>query len=576
MLNQNSAAYTGKEKTGGFSGVIAENNFLAVFEIEEGINSDQGKEMLQKIKEEVPTSVIENLGSFDRFISQVITKYNFPSSFSLAAGYIREKVMYLKTGGMGRIYLKRGNNFAQIIENDNSASGYIEAGDFYIFTTKRFIDVLGSDIELKTVFDHKGPAELIEDFKSLLKERDDAGAVSLFTQFKEDQIEENRLIEAEESPKENSFLTLFKDYSQKIGKKKILTFTAVIAILFILIWSVVLGYQRRSRSEINKKIKSTKELVTLKLDQAEEVAFLNLPRSMNLLSEAKQEVEKLKKEIGDRSKEIEEMENLVKNTESKIVKKEDKNYEEFYDLTLDSKGAKGDKLYLEKENLSIIDRGKGTVYILSLSKKSLDKNNSSEIKKASGIAAYQDYVLFYVEGEDVFKISIDDKSKKVINKDKDWGEINDMWIYNGNLYLLDSGKGDIYKYLVAENGYSEKNSYLKGNAGSIKGANSIAIDSSVYIGLDDEIIKYTAGAKDDFSTSWPEKNVKFTKIFTSTEVEKVYGWDKTNGAIYVLGKNGTYERQINSSILSKASDFVVFNNSVYVLVGEKIYKIGLE
>ena len=338
-----------------------------------------------------------------------------------------------------------------------------------------------------------------------------------------------------------------------------------------------MGMKRRNETEANKKIKSTKELITLKLDQAEEVAFLNLDRSLVLISEAKEEVEKLKKQLGkQKEKKVEELEQLIKEKEGKIVKKEEKNYEEFYDLTLDSKGAKGDKLYLEKENVSIVDKGKGTVYILSLSKKSLDKKSAAEIKKASLVSMYQDYVLFFVAGEGVYKTSTDGKTKKAIENDKDWGSISDMWIYNGNVYLLDTVKGDIYKYLVAESGYSAKSSYLKGEAGSIKGANSFAIDSSIYVGLDDSIMKYTAGGRDEFSTSWPEKNVKLTKIFTSAEVEKIYGWDKTNEAIYILGKNGTYERQINSSILAKASDFVVFKEAVFVLAGEKIYKIGLD
>lgn len=586
MHSPNSAAYVGKEKEGVFSGFIAEDNFFLAIEIEEGINSKQGGELLAKIKGEIITLSVQNLASFDQFISQVVTKYNLPASFSLAAGYNKDRVMYLKTAGQGKIYLRRGNNFAQIIEKDNSASGFAEVEDIYIFTAKRFVDLLGSDIELKTIFDHKDADEIVEDLKAQLNGKDEKGTVALFIQYKEDIFQEDRFIEpknleknnplGEIKNKEKAFITTFQDYSQRAGKKKIFTLVAVAVILFILIWSVFLGTQRKKIADANNKVKLTRELVTLKLEQAEEVAFLNLPRSIVLLSEAKTEVDKLKKELGkQKENEVKILEQMIKESESKIVKKEDKNYEEFYDLTLDSKGAKGNELYLEKENLSIVDQGKGAVYVLSLSKKSLDKNDSSEVKKASGVAAYQDYILFYVDGEGVFKISNDGKTKKIINNDKDWVDIKDMWIYNGNLYLLDSENGDIYKYLVAENGYSEKSSYLKGEVGSIKGANSIAIDSSVYIGLDDHIIKYTAGAKDDFTTSWPEKNVKLTKIFTSADVEKVYGWDKTNGAVYVLGKNGTYERQINSRILSKVTDFVVFNNSAYVLVGKKIYKIDL-
>ena len=586
-MKPNFAVYLGKEKKEGFSGFIAEHNFFIVIEIEEGVDAELGRSIVQKIKDEIATLSIANLASFDQFISQIVTRHNLPSSLTLTAAYFNEEVMYLKTVGQGMIFLQRGSDFARIIEKDNSASGYIEKDDFFVLTTKRLIDFLGSDIELKTIFDHKDPHQIVEDLTPQLKGKDDEGGIALLVQFKEIETEQTEDVDLEgqqEMGKPNqiedkraTFFQNLQALSQSSGKRKTLTFVAVVIILFILVWSVVLGVQRRNQTEENKKIKSTKELVSFKLNQAEEVAFLNLSRSQALVSEAKEEVEKLKKQLGgEKRKEIGELEQLIKEIESKIVKKEDKNYEEFYDLTVDNKEAKGSQLYLEKDKLSISDIGRGSIYLLSLEKKSLDKKSHPEIKKSGLVSSYQEDVLFYVAGEGVYKISADGKAKKVIDKDSDWGSIADMWIYNANVYILDAGKGDIYKYLVAENGYSAKSSYLKGEAGSIKDANSLSIDSSIYIGFSDSIIKYTAGGRDEFSTSWPEKDVKLTKIFTSADVEKVYGWNKDKGSIYILGKNGTYERQITSSILSKASDFVVFNNVAYILVGNKIYKIGLD
>ena len=587
MLQPNFAVYLGKEKAGGFFGVVAQDNLFLIIEVEDGMDAEIGREIIQKIKDEVASLTINKLASFDQFISQIITKYNFPTSLTLAAVYVNERILYLKTVGQGKIFLNRGRDFAQIIEKDNSASGYIENSDFFILTNKRLIDLLGSDIELKTIFDHKNPHEIVEELAPQLKGKGDEGIVTLFIQFEEVEIEQDKILDTEsQESKEGhgqikdagkTFFEMIKSYSQSSSKSKIATFIAVIIIFFILIWSVVLGYKRRNEAEAVKKVKVAKELIIQKLDQAEEGAFLNLPKSQVLISEAKQEIDRLKKQLGkQREKEIKELEELIKDKEGKIVKKEEKNFEEFYDLTIDGKEAKGSVFFLEKDKLSIIDRGKGIIYLLSLSKKSLEKKSASEIKKADLVSTYQEDILFYVRGEGIYKISGDEKAKKAIDKDKDWGNIVDMWIYNGNVYLLDRDKGDIYKYLVAESGYSTKSSYLKGEAGNAKGANSFSIDASVYIGFDDSIMKFTAGARDGFATSWPEKNVSLAKIFTSADVEKVYGWDKSKGAIYILGKNGAYERQINSSILTKASDFVVFKDIAYVIVSEKIYRIGLD
>jgi hypothetical protein len=52
-------------------------------------------------------------------------------------------------------------------------------------------------------------------------------------------------------------------------------------------------------------------------------------------------------------------------------------------------------------------------------------------------------------------------------------------------------------------------------------------------------------------------------------------WDKEKGVIYILNKNGNYERQLASEIIKKATDFVVFENNVYLLSGGKIYQLEL-
>ncbi len=582
MYRVNYAVYKSKVKEETRLGFVAENNFFIAFAIEGSAFSEQENNFQEKIKEDLSSFQLINLSSLDQFVTNTITKYNLPPAISMAIGYKSQNIMYLKTVGKGAIYLKRESNFSRIIEGDKSASGFVNKLDFYIFASDKFTEILQND-EIKTAIGDRDPDEVVDYFQSTPPTEKDFGVVAVFVKFEdnlpqpeeatiEDKTEE--IISETNDSQKNVLITKFQEIFRRFGKRRIFTLIAVVCILFILIWSVVLGYSRRKTSETNKKIDLAKEQIDRKLRQAEDVAFLNLTKSMGLIAESKKISENLKKDLGEERKEIIAIDKSIKNAESRIVKKEDKNFEEFFDLTIESKGAKGNKFYLEGENLSIINNDKSTLYSLSLTKKSLDKKSANQIKKASLVASYKDYNLIYVSGEGVYMIDTNDKTKKVIDNDSDWGVIVAMWIYNGNLYLLDSVKGDIYKYLVTDNGYSKKSSYL--GVGILKNSNSIAIDSSVYVGFADQIFKYNAGVKDDFKTSWPEKNVNLNKIFTSADVEKVYAWDKKKGTIYILGKNGGYDRQINSSILSKGSDFVVYNDATFVLVSEKIYKIDLK
>lgn len=584
MFQKDFAFYLGGELEGGFTGFVAEENFFLILEIEEGLTQEQGRQFLAAVKKGATSVAIDSLADFESYINEKVRQHNLPAVFSMATGFIKDTILYLKTTGGGIIYLRRENKLTPIIEGTLSASGYIKSADMVIFTTSRFMEVVGAEAELKRFFDDKKPSEIIDEITPLLKSKDDKGIIALFVQFSEFPSETvgEPLFQSHEKPwdKLSSTIKMIYQkntiYSQNMGKRKTLTLLAVFLIFVVLVWSVGLGYQRRKEAAVQKKIESAREQILQKLNQAQEAAFLNISKSESLISEAEDETAKLKKEIGDNRKEIGELENLIRQRENKIIKREEKSYEEFFDLTIDNKQAKGNRFYLDADSIAILDRSGGRIYFLSLSKKSLDKKVFSEIKNALLLTSYQGEVLFYRPDEGIYKINLEGKLKKAIEKDRDWGEIVDFWIYNGNIYLLDSGKSEIYKYLVAEGGYSAKTSYFKGAAFGLKNANSLAIDASVYVGFADHIFKFTAGSQDDFKTSFPAASVNLTKVFTTRDLEKVYAWDKTKGSIYILGKNGTYEREINSSILKQADDFVVYNNAAYILAGAKIYKISLD
>jgi hypothetical protein len=578
------AIYLGKEKTGGFTGFIAEDNFFLVLEAE-GLTNEEGHKIIKKIKEDLIRKEITGLSGFEAFLGDEVKTSNIPTSFSLSSGFLKDDIFYLATFGGGEVYLRRSDDFAKIISGDNSASGYVNGGDYYIYTTTSFNNVFGGEEEIKTVFNHKGPHELVEKLRLQLKDADDQGIVALFVSIEEEEVSfVDTEIASQHKPVGSLSINLKETYktiklqSEKAGRKKILTVAALAVVGFILVWNVILGNQRRENQNRTKKVEATRELVMKKLDEAEESAFISLPRSIALITEAKEEVERLKKELGaNKESEIKEIENLIANKENQLTKKENRSYEEFYDLALDNKEAKGSRFYLDNDSVVILDRENAVIYDLSLTKKSLTKKNYSLIKSATLAALYGDNIFFLVPDEGIYKIVEETKPKKIIEKDKDWGKIADMWIYNGNIYLLDKENNDIHKYLVAEDGYSGIRSYFgDGEAVDMGMTNSIAIDSSVFVGFSGDIKKFTAGVRDEFTTSYPEEGVSLNKVFTNNDLDRVYGWDKAAGAVYALTKKGAYQKQISSIILKKADDIVVYKDAIYALVNAKIFKVDVD
>lgn len=598
MLKVDCAIYTGDEKPLGYVGYITRPDFFLLLEVEEGIDRENGQEILKDIQSAVVNFKVKDLASFEQFIVEEIKKTNPPANFSLVAGLLEDEILYLKTEGSGQVNIFRNNKLSKLIEGGNSASGYVKNEDLIVFSAQGLTSYWDKDGELRNIFSTKNIQSITSNLKLTLntllvyfQEQDERLETILSepevnADYEEIEMEEKTLMNETALDSQDKLSKLkemlshwahdFRVYSQAAARKKMYTFFAIIILFLILVWSVGLGYTRRSQDLEMKKIKSVKDLVVQKLAQSSDVAFLNLPRSLALIEEAKNEVGKLKKEVGKKNlPEIAKIELLISQQEDTVIKKEEKQPEEFYDLAVDRKEATGQKLYLAGEILAILDRNNGTIYKLSLAKKSLDKKQSAKIKLAKIVGLFDDKLFYIVDGDGVYRVEASGEEKKVIDWDKNWVDLAGIWIFNGNLYILDRGK-EVYKYLPTADGYSAKSSYFQsGQAINLKDSNSIAIDSSLYIGLSDRVVKYTAGNKDDFTTAFPQQNPQLVKIFTSSNVEKVYGWDKKRGEIYILGKNGTYERQIDSSILKSSNDFVVLGDSAYVLKGSKIYKINL-
>lgn len=353
---------------------------------------------------------------------------------------------------------------------------------------------------------------------------------------------------------------------------KIVTGAILLVILVILVWSVVFGYQRRQAAEAKKKIDAVAVSVEKKTTEAEEIAFLNIDRALALLQESKNEVQQLREDVGAKfENDIKPIEAKIQEKENTIVQKEESEPEEFYDLALEDKDASGTQMFLEGDKIVILDKSAKTAYNFDADKKSIEKSENDVLGSATLVGMVKGVIYAFVPGKGLYSFTDDTSVKEAIKNDSDWGEIKDIAFFAGNVYMLDPEAGDIHKYVPIANGFGEKSSYFTGDAPDLATANSLKIDASVYVGLKNKALKFTRGEADDFQTSFPTTKVELYDIYTDENTEQVFAWDKKNATMYVLGKNGGYERQIKAGILAKAADFVVYKNQILVLSGSKIY-----
>lgn len=194
----------------------------------------------------------------------------------------------------------------------------------------------------------------------------------------------------------------------------------------------------------------------------------------------------------------------------------------------------------------------------------------------SSLAGLDDSVVYtYRKGKGVIKMDPEAAKPIVaIKLDKDWGNIADLQVFNKNIYLLDSYKGQIYKYIPTDDGFATRSSYFKSGAYA-QNATSFAIDQSIFVAQTKLITKYTAGLQDGFNPTYPNDGPTIARVITGSDVDDLYIWDRSHGSVVILSK-GEITKTIESSALTKATSVEVFNGSAYALQGSKIFKIDLK
>jgi len=561
-------------QSGMISDCFAEDGFLFFIQKSYVLSEDKNKAcdtlslFLKKIHDDVFGKPLYTFADFQKIIDDTIALHFSKDKIDGVCIVIRGDSAGLFTVGNGKIFLQRDKDCALIISGSQYAIGKAYDDDLFVCM---FSQITSFEVQKKLSADDRG---------------------DIFAQF--DTAESAVLVRVlneknEKTPISNDIIVEQRNkLHASVLKNKKYTFIAVGVLCVILIWSVGFGVKRRMDQLFKKEIASYTLKITESLQHAQEKAVQNNNEALALVNQAQKDLETFKGIVGTRKiPNIQELSSQIADIEKKIMKKEEKKYDEFYDLVLIEKDAHGDIVSFDSDTLAVLDKNKGAVYMISFSKKSTHTIKKSEIRGSSLMYFHNKILYLYKENDGLYIIDKEEKLMRAIEKDSEWGHIVSFSVYNGNIYFLDGDKNNVYKYLVADTGYSSKQSYLKKEQGvRFENAHSIAIDSSVYVGTDRSVYKYTSGLMDGFSAKmYGQKTPLFAQLFTDTTVKKVYVLDKEQGTLYIFSKQGSFEKQIESSILRQTSSFIVreknqdapdIPSGIFIVAKNKIYTISLE
>lgn len=529
-------------------------------------------------------------------------KFSSEGEFDLVLAVLSGKILYLQATGQVEVYLKREDKLSSLLGVGSAGqliSGFLQPGDKLLLGTKSLTTFLGEELDKSLDLTSK----LWEEEMSAKMQVPELGDLGLAGLFVEVLSEEQAIptLSAQDQEQETSGpyqpttklrtnifsrLSAIKDRIQwarffpKSGRGRL-----ILALVLIMIIGLGVGFKYKTSKDAARQLLFNQLVEAAKEDfnAAKGLAGLNPGEAKNKLEVAK---DKVNKAIALKPKDqgAQNLKKQIEQESSSILQQfTTSDFPLFLDLDLIKKDFKAKIFSLSADKILLLDPSTSTLVVIDIAKKSHQILGGVQTLGSATHASLNGALAFtYSKDKGVIRVDITNQKQVTVAKaDKDWGDILDLYAFASNVYLLDTTKNQIWKYLPTSEGYSDKREYLtKDTKVDFTGALRMQIESSIYVlKSGGEILRFTRGVKDHFSLGGLDKGVKDPKsLFVSSDTDNLYLLDSGNSRLLVLTKTGSYKGQYQGGKFASASDLVVDEKGkkVYLLEGNKIYQMDLK
>lgn len=494
--------------------------------------------------------------------------------------------LYIVVRGQGSVFLKRGSQLATLLEGQGALSGDVKSGDTVIAASRGFVSALPAK-EIMNAFDHLAPQDVAEKLNLLLHERGGGtgGAAALIFQIKE----EPGIVVPPPPPPETGqtariflrrILTRIRE-GKSVSPRHLMVYGVIV--LFGL--SVVLGVRREYMSRQNNTVAETVKQAKFSFDEGTALLELNPVKGRERLTTARDLLAPViaKKKASSQGKEAQELYDEIISSLTRAMRITDISPELYFDMGLVKSAALATDMSLFETTIGISDSKGLTAFTVGLLPKTgTIVGGGSAFGGMSHVAIYGDKLYVFTPGG-IHHMRLSDQ-KTVLNTiaaSIEWGTIADMAAFGGNLYLLDTAKSRIWKYVATETGFSQLFEYLNPDTlPDLTKTTNMAIDGSVWLGTTTgNILRFTAGKENSFAPQGVDTPLgKTLMVYTDAEAKMFYVLDRDNNRIVVFDKDGLYMAQYVWEKDFQPSTFVVSEKAakIFLLRDGKIYGIDLK
>ncbi len=325
--------------------------------------------------------------------------------------------------------------------------------------------------------------------------------------------------------------------------------------MFLLVGSIVFfkpswpsGSNRLSSQE-----QETLTQVQQRVEEAKALADLNVTRSRTLLNEAKAELERFSAEQ-KQDAQIKELLVEIEEALTATSRSYSKEPEEYYSFALLAEGATVTDATFDEVTLVGVNRDTKAVYQVDVAKK-----GAQVIAGGDSGPAQSDWIVstagrVYAVSGSTGIYMVGQRGTSEAAKADGWSRVVDAEGYGGNVYVLDVGNKQIWKYVPVSGGLSTARRYIAGDADELSEAVSFAIDGNVWVlTRQGEVFKYLNGSREQFSVKGLEQPLSSpTRIFTSEQSKLLYILDYGNQRVVVFTKDGTFHSEYRTGKVAQA------------------------
>jgi len=517
---------------------------------------------------------------WQEFLESELVDVTSEVEVSVVIACIYEETVWLWGRGKTGAVLSRDGHFITLVEGNNwkeGLTGKIAQDDVLIIGT-----VSGLEISVEPSVKQAiggGVLNYIETLAPLVHQRSEQAEIGVV------------LLECVQEGIANSELAIEKKISKIITKEKFpeivvrrmreeprkfnLALGSILGLILmiLIIAGAYVRIEKKEKSEYGTAITRSENMIR----EAESVAESNPERSKILIS---QSIEVLESYLATEPKsnyEVAARSSLerIKSIEQEILKVRGKILSSTIELTLLS-----DKLQSDR----IVDDGLGSMYFWDDSSRSIVGASVKDLSKVTFNVENERFVRPFSVRDGIYTglsaggIWIGSKSEQkiVIPTDSEWGEISQVATFGNNIYLLDKGLGEIWKYSATDTGYADRKRWF--GAGIVLDLSRVVdwvVDGDIWLLTSSgKLEKYSRGAPASFvMTGFPSESETggFVDPAALTIVEdKIYILERGAKRVVSLDASGKYVEQYVSEDFGKASDLMIYEGNGYVLVDNVI------